>query len=73
MDIIFEWMHASAFYELTALITLASLIVFAGLLFRQPMIVSFIAVGVLAGPSALGIVQSPEHIQLLSELGIAVL
>lgn len=73
MDIILEWIHASPFYELTALVTLAAMIGLVGLLFRQPMIVSFIAVGVLAGPSALDIVQSPEHIQLLSELGIAVL
>lgn len=73
MNIILEWIHASPFYELTALVTLAAIIGFVGLLLRQPMIVSFIAVGVLAGPSALDIVQSPEHIQLLSELGIAVL
>ena len=37
------------------------------------MIVSFVAVGVLVGPSALGIVQSHEHIELLAQLGIAVL
>ena len=65
--------HASPFYELTALIVLAAVIGFIGLLLRQPMIVSFIAVGVLAGPSALGIVQSHEHIELLAELGIAIL
>jgi Kef-type K+ transport system membrane component KefB len=65
--------HASPFYELTALIVLAAVIGFFGVLLRQPMIVSFIAVGVLAGPSALNIVQSHEHIELLAELGIAVL
>lgn len=37
------------------------------------MIVSFIAVGVLSGPSALGIVNSHENIELLAELGIALL
>lgn len=68
-----SFIHASPFYELTALITLAAIIGFIGLLLRQPMIVSFIAVGVLAGPSALGIVESREHIELLAELGIAVL
>lgn len=65
--------HASPFYELTALVVLAALIGFVGVLLRQPMIVSFIAVGVLAGPSALNLVQSHEHIELLAELGIAVL
>ncbi len=68
-----NFIHASPFYELTALVVLAAVIGFLGLLLRQPMIVSFIAVGVLAGPSALGIVQSHEHIELLAELGIAVL
>ncbi len=68
-----NFIHASPFYELTALIALAAVAGFIGLLLRQPMIVSFIAVGVLAGPSALGIVQSHEHIELLAELGIAVL
>jgi len=67
------FIHASPFYELTALIALAALIGFVGILLRQPMIVSFIAVGVLAGPSALDLVQSHEHIELLAELGIAVL
>ncbi|MDX1266651.1 MAG: cation:proton antiporter, partial [Oceanisphaera sp.] len=65
--------HASSFYELTAVVVLAAVIGFVGVLLRQPMIVSFIAVGVLAGPSMLNIVQSREHIELLAELGIAVL
>ena len=69
----FSFLQASAFYELTALLTLAALVGFIGLLLRQPMIVSFIAVGVMAGPSALGIVQSQESIDLLAELGVAVL
>ncbi|MBI1328234.1 MAG: sodium:proton exchanger [Alphaproteobacteria bacterium] len=68
-----SFVHASPFYELTALLALAALVGFIGLLLRQPMVVSFIAVGVMAGPSALGIVQSHENIELLAELGIAVL
>lgn len=67
------FIHASPFYELTALVVLAAVIGFVGVLLRQPMIVSFIAVGVLAGPSVLNIVQSHEHIELLAELGITVL
>ena len=61
------------FYEIAALLVLAALTGFVGLLLRQPLIVSFIAVGVLAGPSVLDIAQSDEHIDLLAELGIAVL
>lgn len=68
-----SFLHASPFYELTTLLALASFAGFMGLLLRQPMIVSFIAVGVLTGPSALGIVRSHENIELLAELGVAVL
>lgn len=73
MEFIFEWIHSSPFYELTALISLAALIGFLGLLLRQPMIVSFIAVGIISGPSVFNIVQSHAHIEVLAQLGIAVL
>lgn len=52
---------------------LATVIGFIGLLMKQPLIVSFIAVGLIAGPSVLDIVHSKEQITLLSELGIAIL
>ncbi|MEQ8747704.1 cation:proton antiporter family protein [Pyruvatibacter sp.] len=61
------------FYEIAALLVLAAAIGFVGLLLRQPLIVSFIAVGVLAGPSVLDVAQSDEYIDLLAELGIAIL
>ena len=61
------------FYEIAALLVLAAGVGFLGLMLRQPLIVSFIAVGILAGPSVLGIARSDEHIDLLAELGIAVL
>jgi Kef-type K+ transport system membrane component KefB len=68
-----DFLHTSPFYEIAALLTLAATLGFMGLLLRQPMIVSFIAVGVLASPSGLNIVQSHESIDILAELGIAVL
>src|SRR6056297_1070267 len=61
------------FYEIAALLVLAAGVGFFGLLLRQPLIVSFIAVGILAGPSVLDIAQSDKQIDLLAELGIAVL
>ncbi len=61
------------FYEIAALLVLAAAAGFVGLMLRQPLIVSFIAVGIIAGPSVLDIAQSDEHIDLLAELGIAVL
>ncbi|MFP4004188.1 MAG: cation:proton antiporter [Alphaproteobacteria bacterium] len=52
---------------------MAAVVGFIGVTLRQPLIVSYIAVGLLAGPSALDIVRSDEQIRLLSELGIALL
>jgi Kef-type K+ transport system membrane component KefB len=63
----------SVFYEIAALLTLAAAVGFLGILARQPLIVSFIAVGILAGPSVLQLTHSPDQISLLAELGIAVL
>lgn len=65
--------NSSPFYEWAALLALAAFAGFIGLQLRQPMVVSFIAVGVLAGPSALDIVSDHDNIALMAELGIAVL
>ncbi len=61
------------FYEIAAILVIAAGVGFLGLIARQPLIVSFIAVGILVGPSALDIARSDQHIDLLAELGIAVL
>jgi Kef-type K+ transport system membrane component KefB len=68
-----EAIEGYIFYEIAALLVLAAGVGFVGLMLRQPLIVSFIAVGILAGPSMLDIAQSDEQIDLLAELGIAVL
>ena len=68
-----EMIVQSPFGEVAALLVLAAVIGFLGILLRQPLIVSFIAVGLIAGPSALDLVRSSDQISLLSELGIAVL
>lgn len=67
------FVHDSPFLELATLLALAAVVGFVGVLLRQPLIIGFIAVGMLAGPSALGIVRSHDSIELLAELGIAVL
>ncbi|MCG6112714.1 MAG: cation:proton antiporter [Paracoccus sp.] len=61
------------FTEIALLLVLASGVGLLGVLLRQPLIVGFIAVGLLAGPSALDLVHSEAQIELLAELGIAVL
>jgi Kef-type K+ transport system membrane component KefB len=68
-----SWVAESVFNEIAALLVLAAGVGFLGVALRQPLIVSFIAVGILAGPSVLGIAQSTEPIDLLADLGIAVL
>jgi Kef-type K+ transport system membrane component KefB len=68
-----ETSFASIFYEIAALILLASAVGFLGLLARQPLVVAFIAVGVLSGPDVLGIVRSTHFIETLSQISIAVL
>ncbi len=67
------WIAGSVFNEIAALLVLAAAVGFVGLLLRQPLIVSFIAVGIIAGPSGLAIARSSEPIEFLAELGIAVL
>jgi Kef-type K+ transport system membrane component KefB len=66
-------MFAGPFAEIAMLVLLAAALGFAGLLLRQPLIVAFIAVGVLAGPDALGLVASTDFIETLSQISIAVL
>jgi Kef-type K+ transport system membrane component KefB len=68
-----EQFFQSAFGEIAVLLSMAAIIGVFGVMLRQPLIVSFIAVGLIAGPSALDLVRSDAQIDLLSELGIAVL
>ncbi len=53
----------SAFGEIAALMMIAAVIGSIGILLRQPLIVSFIAVGLVAGPSVLDMVQSDAQNQ----------
>jgi Kef-type K+ transport system membrane component KefB len=62
---------ADAFHEVAALVLAAAVIGALAVRLRQPLIVAFIAVGVLAGPSALAVIQATDEIHLLAELGIA--
>lgn len=61
------------FTEMALLLLLAVTMGALGVHLRQPLIVSFIAVGILAGPSALGWVNANDQIDLLAKLGITLL
>jgi len=61
-------------YEQIALVLLMSAV--AGTLavrMRQPLIVAFILVGIIAGPAVLGLVTAHDHIDLLAQVGVTVL
>jgi Kef-type K+ transport system membrane component KefB len=73
MAAVVDIISQSVFAEVAALLAIAAIVGFVGSLLRQPLIVSFIAVGLLAGPSFLDIARSSEQIELLSQLGIAIL
>jgi len=63
----------STFVEFAAILGLATFIGIIGQKLRQPLIIMFLAAGILAGPSALGIIQSHQQIELLAQIGIALL
>jgi len=71
-----EWLSSiteNVFYEIAVILFLAAILGAIGQFLRQPLIVMFIALGILVGPSVLDIIQSKENIHLLAEIGIAVL
>lgn len=61
------------FYEFTFIVLFAAILGAIGQLLKQPLIVVFIALGILVGPSVLDIVKSKENIELLAHIGIAIL
>lgn len=73
MEFLTNFAQHSSFYEFASLITLAAIAGFFANLFKQPLIIAFILIGILAGPSAFDFVQSSSELELLSKLGISVL
>ncbi|MGE0450641.1 MAG: cation:proton antiporter [Vicinamibacterales bacterium] len=64
---------ATPFTEIALTLLIAAFVGATGLLLRQPLIVSFIAVGVLVGPAGIGLVTQHEEVELLAGIGIALL
>lgn len=61
------------FHEVAALLIVAAAVGALAIRLRQPLIVAFIAVGVVAGPSVIGLTEPEGEIGLLAELGITLL
>lgn len=71
-----DWLKTLAdnpFYEFAIIIALAALLGSLGQLLKQPLIVMFIALGIIVGPAVLDVVKSKDNIHLLAEIGIAIL
>jgi len=66
-------MLTSPFLQMAAILAVAVGIGAIALALRQPLIVAFIAVGILVGPASLGWVEAGTELELLASLGIAVL
>lgn len=65
--------HGNAFFEIAAILSLATLLGILGQKLRQPLLIMFLAAGILAGPACFGIIESYEQIELLAHMGIALL
>lgn len=66
-------MHSNIFVEISALLALSAGISIIIRILKQPMIIGYILTGLIVGPSILGIVNSPETIQVLGNFGVALL
>ena len=63
----------NVFYEISALLAVATVGGAFAVVSRQPLIVAFLAVGIVLGPAGLGWVSAADQIDLLARLGIALL
>jgi Kef-type K+ transport system membrane component KefB/Trk K+ transport system NAD-binding subunit len=66
-------MYEKAFYEIVSILALATVLGAVGMILRQPLIVAFLATGILAGPSGFSLIQSHDQIALLAHIGISIL
>jgi Kef-type K+ transport system membrane component KefB/Trk K+ transport system NAD-binding subunit len=61
------------FYEIAIILGLATLLGVLGQKLRQPLIIMFLATGIIAGPSGIGVIESYEQIAFLGHMGISLL
>jgi Kef-type K+ transport system membrane component KefB len=61
------------FYQTTVVLAIAAVVGLLANRARQPLIVAYIVVGVLVGPSVLDLVHDAEPLELFAEIGIAIL
>ncbi len=64
---------ADLFYEITTILIISAIIGAIAVKLRQPLIVAFILTGILIGPSGFDLVTDHKQLELLAEIGIALL
>jgi len=65
--------HIAVFYEMAVILALATTAGIVGVLLKQPLLIAFIVAGILAGPGALDLIRSAGHLNVLADIGVAVL
>ena len=63
----------NVFQEIGAVLLIAVVVGALAARLRQPLIVAFIAVGIALGPVGFGLIQESDELELLAEIGIALL
>ncbi|HWS27696.1 MAG TPA: cation:proton antiporter family protein [Xanthomonadales bacterium] len=61
------------FGEFSLLLLLAAGAGLVSLWLRQPLLIAYIVIGIVAGPAVLGVVKAHDQIDLLAQVGVAVL
>ncbi|MFP4366253.1 MAG: cation:proton antiporter [Bacteroidales bacterium] len=64
---------SNSFFEFAAILIISAVVGLVGRLFKQPLIVAFIGVGILVGPWGLDLLESIDQLHLMADLGIAIL
>lgn len=63
----------SVFHQVAALLVVCAAIAYVANRLRQPLVVGFIAAGILVGPEVLGLVEDTAELELFAKIGIALL
>ncbi|MFH1638309.1 MAG: cation:proton antiporter [Candidatus Woesearchaeota archaeon] len=66
-------MEAGIIGTIAVIIILASILALVGRRLRQPVLVAYVAAGIIAGPHVLGLIGSAEEVGFLTEFGIVFL
>ncbi len=66
-------MLQSVFSEFALLLMISAAAGAVSLWLRQPVLIAYIVVGIVAGPAVLGVVTAHDQIDLLAQIGVAVL